>query len=245
MVERGDPAGDLAGLVVPLAGRLVATGDAVGAVPAAGRRRCERGRGRGVFRARAGGGPVGGDGPLVWHGSAALVPVLVGSGGGVGSGDPGRGPGFLPVAAGRWQASPAALARDGRGDAGGQASGRAYAPSVRAHSETVLRSFYDFHLRRARGRWSIRSRWTGRAVPGARMRTTTRWIRFAGSAAGLYRPVVASRIPRSVPDEEFNEIFAGWPRTGTGRWSRSTCSRGRGRRSCCRRPGAGWIQDGS
>jgi hypothetical protein len=29
--------------------------------------------------------------------------------------------------------------------------------------------------------------------------------------AGLYRPVVPSRIPRSVPDEEFNEIFARLP----------------------------------
>ena len=26
--------------------------------------------------------------------------------------------------------------------------------------------------------------------------------------AGLYRPTVPTRIPRSVPDEEFNEIFA-------------------------------------
>ena len=29
--------------------------------------------------------------------------------------------------------------------------------------------------------------------------------------AGLYRPRVASRIPRSIPDEEFNEIFARLP----------------------------------
>ena len=29
--------------------------------------------------------------------------------------------------------------------------------------------------------------------------------------AGLYRPTVPSRIPRSVPDEEFNEIFARLP----------------------------------
>jgi integrase len=26
--------------------------------------------------------------------------------------------------------------------------------------------------------------------------------------SGLYRPAVPSRFPRSVPDEEFNEIFA-------------------------------------
>jgi hypothetical protein len=35
MVDWGEPAVDLAGLVVPLAGRLVATRDGVGAVPAA------------------------------------------------------------------------------------------------------------------------------------------------------------------------------------------------------------------
>jgi integrase len=34
---------------------------------------------------------------------------------------------------------------------------------------------------------------------------------FRRERAGLYRPVVASRIPRSVPDEEFNEIFAALP----------------------------------
>jgi site-specific recombinase XerD len=31
---------------------------------------------------------------------------------------------------------------------------------------------------------------------------------FRNERAGLYRPAVPSRIPRSVPDEEFNEIFA-------------------------------------
>jgi len=43
-------------------------------------------------------------------GSAALVPVLVGGWGGVGSGDSGGGAGFLPVDAGHRQAGPAALA---------------------------------------------------------------------------------------------------------------------------------------
>ena len=34
---------------------------------------------------------------------------------------------------------------------GGGPSGKAYAPSVRAHSETVLRGFYDFHLEAGTG----------------------------------------------------------------------------------------------
>ena len=109
MVEQEEPGRDLAGLVVPLAGRLVATGDrwepyrlVDGTAWLSG--------GWGIFRAFAGGGAVGADDPLVWHGFAALVPVLVGGRGGLGSGHPVRGPGFLPVAAGGGEAGPAALA---------------------------------------------------------------------------------------------------------------------------------------
>ena len=43
------------------------------------------------------------------------------------------------------------------------------------------------------------------------MRTTTRWSPIGGERSGLYRPRVPDRIPRSVPDEEFNEIFARLP----------------------------------
>ena len=43
------------------------------------------------------------------------------------------------------------------------------------------------------------------------MRITTRWSRIATSGPGRYRPTVPHRIPRSIPDEEFNEIFARLP----------------------------------
>jgi site-specific recombinase XerD len=90
-------------------------------------------------------------------------------------------------------------------------AGEVYAASVRAHSETVLRSFYDFH--RDAGSGPIlnpfpldRSRRGGRAhahhnpmEPHPNQRT------------GLYRPTVPARIPRSIPDGEFNEIFARLP----------------------------------
>jgi len=90
-------------------------------------------------------------------------------------------------------------------------AGEAYAPSVRAHSETVLRGFYDFH--RDAGSGPIlnpfpleRSRRAQRAhahhnpmEPHPNQRT------------GLYRPTVPSRIPRSIPDEHFNELFARLP----------------------------------
>ncbi len=98
MVEQEVPGRDLAGLVVPLAGGWLLPGP-VGALPA-GRHGRESRRCRwGVFRSPSGGGEGGAGPPLVWNGPAALVPVRVGVGGGLGSGDPVRGPGFLPVAA--------------------------------------------------------------------------------------------------------------------------------------------------
>lgn len=60
----------------------------------------------------------------------------------------------------------------------------AYAPSARAHCETVLRGFYEFH---------------NPMEP------------FANERAGLYRPRLPRSAPRSIPDEEFNEIFARLP----------------------------------
>jgi site-specific recombinase XerD len=90
-------------------------------------------------------------------------------------------------------------------------AGEAYAPSVRAHSETVLRSFYDFH--RDVGTGPIinpfpldRSRRAGRAHAHHNPMEP-----YGNERSGRYRPRVPSRIPRSVPDSEFNEIFARLP----------------------------------
>jgi site-specific recombinase XerD len=89
--------------------------------------------------------------------------------------------------------------------------GAPYAPSVRAHSETVLRVFYDLH--RDAGTGPIinpfpldRSRRGGRAHAHHNPMEP-----YRDERSGLYRPRVPSRIPRSVPDEEFNEIFAWLP----------------------------------
>jgi len=86
-----------------------------------------------------------------------------------------------------------------------------YAASVRAHSETVLRGFYDFH--RDAGTGPIlnpfpldRARGNRRAHAHHNPMEPHR-----NERAGLYRPRLASRIPRSVPDAEFNELFAGLP----------------------------------
>jgi integrase len=87
-------------------------------------------------------------------------------------------------------------------------AGEVYAPSVRAHSETVLRSFYDFHLEAGAGPLVNpfpldRSRRGGRAHAHRNPMEPYHLER-----SGMYRPAVPSRIPRSVPDEDFNEIFA-------------------------------------
>jgi integrase len=90
-------------------------------------------------------------------------------------------------------------------------TGERYAASVRAHSETVLRGFYDFH--RDAGSGPVlnpfpldRSRRGGRAHAHHHPMEPSR-----NERAGLYRPTVPDRIPRSIPDEEFNQLFARLP----------------------------------
>ena len=91
------------------------------------------------------------------------------------------------------------------------ASGKPYAPSVRAHCETVLRCFYDFHLSAGSGP-IINPFPLDRTRRGGRAHAHHNPMEpFRNERAGLYRPKVPSRIPRSVPDAEFNEIFAKLP----------------------------------
>src|SRR6516162_3335769 len=71
-----------------------------------------------------------------------------------------------------------------------------------------LRSFYDFHVEAGTGPLADpfpldRSRGAGRAHAHRNPVEP-----FRRERSGLYRPVVPSRIPRDIPDEEFNEIFA-------------------------------------
>jgi site-specific recombinase XerD len=90
-------------------------------------------------------------------------------------------------------------------------SGQSYSAAVRAHSETVLRGFYDFH----------REAGTGPLLNPFR-RDRSRRVRRAhahhnpmephrNEQVGRYRPRLPSRIPRSVTDTDFNEIFARLP----------------------------------
>lgn len=87
-------------------------------------------------------------------------------------------------------------------------TGKPYAASVRAHSETVLRSFYDFH--RDMGTGPILNPFPlDRSRRGKRANAHHNPMEpYRNERAGLYRPRVPTRIPHSIPDEEFNEIFA-------------------------------------
>src|ERR1022692_2071604 len=91
----------------------------------------------------------------------------------------------------------------GRGTARGP-----YSAAVRAHSETVLRGFYDFH--RDAGSGPVLNPFPlDRSRRGARAHAHHNPMEsFRDERSGRYRPTLATRIPRFVPDGEFNEIFA-------------------------------------
>ena len=93
----------------------------------------------------------------------------------------------------------------------GAVGGKPYAPSVRAHCETVLRCFYDFHLEAGSGP-IVNPFPLDRTRRGRRAHAHHNPMEpYRDERTGLYRPKVPSRIPRSIPDEEFNEIFARLP----------------------------------
>ena len=85
---------------------------------------------------------------------------------------------------------------------------RTYAATTRAHSETVLRVFYDFHRDVGTGPMVnpfplSRDRRGGR--PNAHHNPMEP---YRNDRVGLYRPRVAQRIPRCIPDALFNQVFA-------------------------------------
>ena len=90
---------------------------------------------------------------------------------------------------------------------GKPAEGDGYASSTVAHSETVLRRFYDFH----------RDCGTGPVLNPFPLDSSRRGRRHAHrnpmeergpERSGRYRPTVPKRIPRAIPDEWFNRLFA-------------------------------------
>jgi len=82
---------------------------------------------------------------------------------------------------------------------------------VQAHSETVLRGFYDFH--REAGSGPVLNPFPlDRARGGTRAHAHHNPMELpVEERGGRYRPKLAARVPRAVPDAEFNEIFARLP----------------------------------
>ncbi|MER5899637.1 site-specific integrase [Streptomyces mirabilis] len=94
---------------------------------------------------------------------------------------------------------------------GKPSAGPGYAPTTVAHSETVLRRFYDIHRDAGSGPLLNPfpldlSRRSGRAH--AHHNPMDGW---KPERVGRYRPSLPQRIPRSIPDEWFNELFAALP----------------------------------
>ncbi|WP_228839023.1 tyrosine-type recombinase/integrase [Nocardia amamiensis] len=84
-----------------------------------------------------------------------------------------------------------------------------YAASTRGHSETVLRGFYEFHREAGSGPMI-------NPFPLARRNTRPHAHHnplepFRNERSGLYRPRPVRRVPRSIPDEKFDELFAQLP----------------------------------
>jgi integrase len=85
--------------------------------------------------------------------------------------------------------------------------GRGYAMATVLHCESVLRGFYEFHLQAGSGPMVnpfplVRDRRTRANAHHNPMDP------FPGQRTGRYRPKSRRRIPRQIPDEKFDELFA-------------------------------------
>ena len=116
----------------------------------------------------------------------------------------------------------------------GKASpGSKYAASTLAHSETVLRCFYDFHLDDGRGPLVNPFPLVCPPVRAGPVRITTRWSCSPHAAfAGLYRPRCRSGFRGASRTTASTRSSPRCGRTGTGRWSRSGFPPARAPRSC-------------
>jgi site-specific recombinase XerD len=83
--------------------------------------------------------------------------------------------------------------------------GERFAAATVAHCESVLRGFYEFHLEAETGPMV-------NPFPLARSRRMrarrSPMERAVAVRTGRYRPRVVQRVPRCIPDERFNEVFA-------------------------------------
>lgn len=90
---------------------------------------------------------------------------------------------------------------------GKPAPGVKYAISTVLHSETVLRRFYDFH--RDGGDGPLLNPFPpADSRRGRRGAHRSPMLPRQVGRAGLYRPTMPVRVPRSIPDDLFNRLFA-------------------------------------
>ncbi|HSS54391.1 MAG TPA: site-specific integrase [Gaiellales bacterium] len=87
-------------------------------------------------------------------------------------------------------------------------SGAKYSARTVAHCETVLRGFYEFHLEAGSGPMVnpfpvARHRRGGRANAHHNPMEA-----FTAARSGRFRPKVTARVPRQIPDERFDALFA-------------------------------------
>jgi len=85
--------------------------------------------------------------------------------------------------------------------------GRGYAAATVAHCETVLRSFYEFHLEAGTGPM-VNPFPLARGRRGRSGAHHNPMEPFTGQRSGRYRPRTPQRVPRQIPDERFDELFA-------------------------------------
>lgn len=86
--------------------------------------------------------------------------------------------------------------------------GRGYSAATRAHAETVLRAFYDFHLERGTDP-IINPFPLDRARRGGRANAHHNPLQpFKDERKGRYRARIQVRAPRRIPDDFFNPLFA-------------------------------------
>ncbi len=108
-----------------------------------------------------------------------------------------------PPAAGRGRsAAPNAVT-------GKPAVGVQYASATVAHCETVVRGFYEFHLEAGSGPMVNPFRLARHRRGGRANAHHNPMEAFSGERSGRFRPRVTTRAPRQIPDEKFDELFAG------------------------------------
>jgi site-specific recombinase XerD len=88
---------------------------------------------------------------------------------------------------------------------GKRPAGRKYASSTVAHCETVCRSFYFYHLEAGTGPMVNPFPLARAGRAGAHRNPMDS---FSRQRAGLFRPRAVRRVPRQIPDQVFNEVFA-------------------------------------